>query len=282
MVSVCALQDIGAWRATAPRVLERIESEEYLLICPDAQIPDFTRATPGPWRIAGDDAFCGGYGFKRVESLVTGFNKRNVGHLFQQFLKINALIDPVLRDEDLVLIWDADTVPLRKIRFTDPATGKIGYYSGVEHHPPYFQTLQKLTGLGKVVGPSFIAQCFPTKVKWAREFVEAVSGGSYIQVCLDSLPGLDPQSQEFSEYEMMGTWNFVKHPEAVALKTRNRWTRHGSRLVGSELKGPWTGLFLFFLSFLYDFAAFEKWEERLSPGRLLAGALRKAFKTRKG
>jgi hypothetical protein len=281
VVSVCAIQDIRVWRVSALRILKYIESAEYVLVCPDPQIPDFTAVTPSGWRIVGDSFFAGPHDFKYVESMVTGFNKLNVGHLFQQFLKMNALADPALKDEDWVLIWDADTVPLRKIRFINSRTGKVECYSGVEHHDPYFQTIQRLTGLQKKVGFSFIAQCFPTKVGWVREVVQAIAGSKdkhYVQVILENLPGLDPKSQEFSEYELMGTWYFEKHPQEVSWKTGKHWTRSGSRYLGTDFKSPWIGFFLFLLSFYYDFAAFEKWEERLSLGCLFTGAFKKIFR----
>lgn len=264
IISVCAIQDIKVWKYAAPRILKNLDSEEYLLICPDDQIAEFSEVTPKAWRIAGDDEFSKPFTFSKVAMQVKGFNKKNVGHLFQQFLKINALIDPVLNEDDSVLIWDADTIPLRKIRFCGIG-GRLEYFSGVEDHAPYFRTLKSLTGLDKLADRSFIAQCFPTKAGWARDFVGAVSGKkdrNYIQVVLDKLPGDDPESQEFSEYEMMGNWNLKNYPDHVFFRSKPLWYRHGSQVLGPELNGFISRIGLFLLSLRFDFVAFERWEKR--------------------
>jgi hypothetical protein len=90
------------------------------------------------------------------------------------------------------------------------------------------------------------------------------------------LPGSD--TQEFSEYETMGTWNLEKHPESVVFKSGNHWTRNGSKLLGAELKGPFTGFFLSLMSLKFDYAAFEKWEDRVPVSRLFIRLLVKIFK----
>lgn len=277
VISVCAIQDVNVWRITAPRVLEFIESDEYLLICPDNQIFDFISATPAGWTIVGENSFDSSFNFKRIEGLVTGENKTRVGWLFQQFLKINAIIDPRLNDDDLVLIWDADTVPLKKLEFTNSTTGAIEYYffdtqnRGTVHHEPYFTTIKNLLGLEKKFHASFIAQCFPTKVGWAREAVNAISSSSdksYIEVILNNLPGIS--GAEFSEYETMGTWNYSNHFDSIGFKKRNSWCRNGARLLGSRLDGYFTNFLLWVFSINYDFVAFEKWQRRASPFHLFS------------
>lgn len=277
VVSVCAIQDLEVWRVTAPRVLKCIEAAEYILVCPDAQIPDFTAATPSAWRILGDDHFADGYGYGRIRDLTKGITRENVGWLFQQFLKINALVDPELNDEDPVLIWDADTVPLRKVRFADGAGG-FSYFWGIEHHAPYFRTLERLLGIGRQADRSFIAQCFPTKVGWVRAMTRAIAGDRgkhYLQVVLEGLPGEDTMAREFSEYETMGSWNRVHHPEAVRFMEGRHWYRHGSSLLGPRPSGPLAALVLWFLSWRFDYVAFEKWEERLPVRQWVMRILRK-------
>ena len=272
VVSVCEIQDVNVWRIAAPRVLKYIDSDEYMLICPDDQVSDFVSVTSAGWKIVGESSFDSSFNFERISELVTGENKSRVGWLFQQFLKINAIIDHRLKDDDLVLIWDADTVPLRKLEFTDSKTGTIEYYysasenRGAVNHQPYFETIKKLLGLEKRFKASFIAQCFPTKVGWAREAVGAIvnsSNKSYIEIVLNNIPGIS--GAEFSEYETMGTWNYAKHYDSISFKRRNNWSRNGARLLGSKLDGYFTGFFLWVFSINYDFVSFEKWQRKASP-----------------
>lgn len=275
VVSVCAIQDVNVWRITAPRVLKYIDSYEYILICPDNQISDFMPVTPAGWKIIGESLFDSSFNLKKIDDLVTGENKSRAGWLFQQFLKINAIIDHQLNNDDLVLIWDADTVPLRKLEFTNSTTGTIEYYyfdtetHGTVNHQPYFTTIKKLLGLEKMLKASFIAQCFPTKVGWARETVSAICNSSnqtYIERVLNNIPGIS--GAEFSEYETMGTWNYAKHYDSISFKRRNNWSRNGTRLLGSRLDGYFTDFFLWVFSINYDFVAFEKWQRKVSPFHL--------------
>ncbi len=278
IVCPCTLQDSGVWHYSASRILKFIESDEYLLICPDNQVPEFTDLTPLGWRIAGESQFVSRIEQERINKSAVVANKQRGGWLFQQFLKINAVIDPLLRDNDLVLIWDSDTVPLGKIRFKN-SNGKIEYYYSLENHQPYFQTIQKLLRLEKSAEFSFVAQCFPTKVRWAREVVSAIAGTgsrSYIQTVLESLPGLE--SSEFSEYETMGVWNYENYPESVTFKKKNNWKRNGAEFLGSDLKGPLIGLFLFIFSLRFDFVSFEKWQKKIAPSRLFVRFLKNIFK----
>ena len=66
-------------------------------------------------------------------------DQRILGWYYQQVLKITFLLSNVSKN-NLVVMWDADTVPLVKIKFFQKNQAQL-YGSRVEFHQPYFETL---------------------------------------------------------------------------------------------------------------------------------------------
>lgn len=267
VISVCEAKDIDAWRAASPRIVKYIESVEYHLICPDAQVSDFIKASHPAWEIIGESRFTRDWGHDEIRQQVRGENVFRVGWLLQQFIKINAIIHSDLDDGDPVLIWDADTVPLAEIRFVDPASGIIRFYHSRERHEPYFKTINCLLGSGALADKSFIAQCLPVRVGWVRGLVREIERGdegSCIGKVLESLPG--ESGSEFSEYETIGTWAFRHHRGEMEFDRRNRWLRSGSSIISGDLLNVRSRLVLDVLSVVYDFVAFERWKRKLDFG----------------
>jgi hypothetical protein len=223
---------------------------------------EFTFRTPPEWTIAADETFGNGYDLAAIHALAKGANKRRAGWLLQQFVKINACVDPALTPEDLVLVWDADTIPLRPLSFIEEGTGRIQYYHSRENHTPYFETIRKILGIEAYATRSFIAQCFATRVEWAREMIRDIeqrSPGNYIEYIVSSLPGIS--AAEFSEYESMGNWNLQHHSNQIAFTSRRHWTRNGARWIGHNPNLPLAALLLRLLAVRYDYVAIEKWQK---------------------
>lgn len=103
------------------------------------------------------------------DNLLLGLSKRaieeyillNNSHLFskkgwylQQFLKMGFAMSEY--SEDYYLIWDADTLPVRKIDFFHD--NKVLFCLKDEYHIPYFDTLKKIIGQSKAISQSFIAE----------------------------------------------------------------------------------------------------------------------------
>ena len=264
LVSACSLPDIAIWELVSRQVPLYISADEYLLICPPADLAEFSSRTAKGWTIVDDESFCQGYGHSKIQEIAHGTNRRRAGWLLQQFVKINACADPTLQADDLVLIWDADTIPLRIIDFIDEETGVIRYYHSQEHHMPYFETIQRDLGIAGSAGLSFIAQCFATRAGWAREFIDHIeqrAGMNYIEHIVRSLPG--KSESEFSEYETMGTWNLTHHADQIAFTQRGRWTRNGARWIGHNPQDALARFLLRLMALRYDYVAVEKWQRPL-------------------
>lgn len=284
IITVCEKKDISAWKITSSAILQRIAAEDYLLICPDSQINHFQSVTPADWRIIAESVFSQNCEVALIRERVRGENKSRVHWLFQQFLKLNSIVAADLEDGDAILIWDADTVPLRKLDFIEPETGRLVYYHGTENHSHYFETMEKLLGYGKAFEGSFIAQNLPIYVGWARHLIreiEANSGTSYSHAILDTLPGIS--GSEFSEYETLGTWAYRNRREQMIIRRKNRWLRCGTELLGTDPSKVRARILLKSLSLYYDYIAIENWRRDLSLGHLTSviGRRAKAFLQRK-
>jgi hypothetical protein len=68
--------------------------------------------------------------------------QRRLSWYYQQILKINFLLTNVKKNT-LMVMWDADTVPLVRIKFFNKDKAQL-YGSKVEFHQPYFETLSLL------------------------------------------------------------------------------------------------------------------------------------------
>lgn len=270
VVSVCAERDIRVWKVASEKIIRHIQAESYQLVCPDSQVARFREATHPGWEVVGEDIYTPNCTVAMIRERVIGANVKRVHWLFQQFVKINTIARSSLKNDDVVVIWDADTIPLRDIKFMEAETGRLLCYHGTERHRPYFQTMESLLGFGRVTEVSFIAQCLPLKVGWLRDMlaeIEHRAGQPYAEAVLSCLPGLS--GAEFSEYETIGTWMFRHHPDSVIFKDRNRWIREGSSYFPEDLSGLVArSLFLIFAA-RYDFVAIESWKMESGIKRIL-------------
>lgn len=254
VISVCCKKDIETWRRAAPEILRRIKSASYILIVPDGEIDDFRDCSPPQFLVKPETAYVGDIKLLILDHIPER-NHHRVGWNLQQIVKIAAAKSI---DGENVLVWDADTIPLKPLNFILD-DGRLVFYTGKEHHAPYFATVNRLLGLNKLADFSFIAQCLPLKVSWLTELCEEIErrhGLPWMQAIIYSI---DPvKSSSFSEYETLGTYFLQNCSEAVKT-TDARWLRCGSALLGkaSEL----SDMDLQSLSFAYDYISFEAWDK---------------------
>ena len=143
--------------------------------------------------------------------------KHRAGWYLQQLIKLAAIDYLQAGDDQLMLIWDADTVPLKKLNFYKD--GRCIYFMGLEHHPPYFISLSRIINLTKLVNFSFIAQCFVLKKKWIKEFIselEELHKINWFEAILGQSDLTHPSG--FSEYETLGNWLMARHKDEIAFR----------------------------------------------------------------
>ena len=123
VVCVCHQEDIETWRGAAPRIVSHIRSRRYVLLVPDAEVQLFRSVSPSAFEVIAEST----YGRLFLDELVErmpGSLIRRRGWYVQQLLKLCALED--LEPDDVGVIWDADTVPLKQLSFIDRPVSKSG------------------------------------------------------------------------------------------------------------------------------------------------------------
>ena len=65
---------------------------------------------------------------------------------YQQILKLSYVLDEKHFSDNNLVIWDADTIPIKKIKLFDKFNQPYIYGSGYEYHNPYFFTIKNLLG----------------------------------------------------------------------------------------------------------------------------------------
>jgi hypothetical protein len=255
VISVCSIKDIDVWTVAAKRIVQFISAKQYTVIVPDAQVQMFATVTKAPYQVKPESLFVGNLKEKIVQTL-TPENQDRVGWYLQQFVKISAVLTH--DDRDMVLIWDADTVPLKKLEFIN-SSGQFIYYKGDEYRKSYFDFIERALRLKRTQNFSFIAQSLILKVSWARELTNALAQHAqlpWIDAVLSFLDKAEPAG--FAEFETLGSWVWNHHHDEIIISERP-WYRNGLSLVGNPLKlsqSVWNGL-----AKSYDFISFEGWDE---------------------
>lgn len=259
VISVCTARDIEVWKVASAHIVQNIDSQNYYVIVPHADLETFLGVSPKEFTVLDEDLVVEGIQLFYVRDRMPKHNQNRAGWYFQQILKLGGLVGCSASDEDLVLIWDADTIPLKKLTFKQD--GRLIYFMGHENHRPYFKTIKKLLHIEKKVDFSFIAQCFVLKKKWVDEFlaeIEFTSGLKWPEAILNAID-LEEISG-FSEYETLGNWLMVRHKDQIAFSTA-KWERLGfskadlNDLAVYRLANP-----------SMSFISFEAWDKKSPTG----------------
>ena len=254
--SVCSASDIHTWQRTSFNLLEYVPSKYYVVIVPDNDVSVFRAITDKLINVIPETAYIGDLKNSLAQRMS---DKGRIGWYLQQFIKLSVLKEA--RKTENYLIWDADTVPLKKIGHFE-CSGKVQFYIGTENHPPYFEMNQKLLGIGKIAPFSFIAQSFPCKGIWANEFfrfIESSCKDSYVNVILDKINF--NETSGFSEYETLGSFILSRFSDQIVLKSE-KWSRNGCGLIGgidNLDRHQYRQLLQEF-----DYVTFEHWDEPFS------------------
>jgi Family of unknown function (DUF6492) len=253
-ISVCSAKDLSTWIISSKYIIKNIISNEYVVIVPESDVEIFQKYSPNQYRVLNESVLIGSF-FDDLRNKFREDNSYRFGWYLQQFIKLAAL--GTAKDNELYLIWDADTVPLKRLNFT--INEKVGYYYGIENHLPYFNLILSVTGHSKIVNYSFIAQCFAIKGSWFREFkinLETRHRSLWWRALIDNIDFSEPSG--FSEYEILGTFLTHTHPDELFL-IEKKWLRRGNSLIG-DVRNIERKLSKLLLT-PYDFVSFEGWDK---------------------
>jgi SAM-dependent methyltransferase len=282
VVSVCCKKDIKTWRISSKNIIKFIESSDYYVIVPDLEVDDFKQASPEIYKILPESIVVGKYDLNYFKSMIPEVFIARAGWYLQQFIKIEFIRN--LNHENC-LIWDADTIPLKKINFID-SNNNFSFYKGVDQpkfHQPYFDLIKELLGMDRVHEESFISQCFPVNSCWVEEFCAEIQEKNNTNFWIDAVMRKINHSRGisgFSEYESLGVFISNKYNDKFSFKNDGYFTRNGTALVGSpeNLDLPdWIDL-----QNHYDFIGFEEYEKTKIKGINLGCGNDRKIETFKG
>lgn len=267
--SVCAGRDIDVWSVASKYVKRYIDAEKYVVIVPDREVEQFRRCTDSSFQVLPESECIGRYE-PQIRKIAAAGAKERLGWYSQQLIKISYL--ETAGDDEVFLIWDADTIPLKPLKFVDD-DGALRYYQGDEFHRPYFASIRKLLGIEKQVNYSFVAQCFPIRGSWAKEFfsyIETQHRRTWIEALIESVDFREACG--FSEYETLGTYISYAHPLEIRLATGS-WERCGRSVTGDVRYLEWWP----FKRQLRrdDFVSYERWDK---PFEAYPGLIRRLLR----
>jgi hypothetical protein len=252
VISVCTRKDASTFEMAAPYITKYIPAKSFIVLVPEVDLSYFLSLKLGAFNVVSEEKY------SNISSLLS---EKNLGTRFgwylQQFIKMAELDDGNLND--INIIWDADTIPLREIQFEKD--GKLFFFQGKEHHKPYFKLIKSLLGVEKIVATSFIAQCLPYRVGWFQKFKREIQNGDDGSWFEEIIKLIDiKENSSFSEYETLGTYaakNFKS--EMLINEHTDDWYRFGNSLIGSPQN---IAKYQNKLNTRYNFISFESWDKK--------------------
>ena len=128
------------------------KSIRIFVICPESEIKEFKKKLTYPeFNIINEDDLIS---FKEFQIIYGGVSslikyqelfKKRLSWYYQQVLKLNFVLDFVERKKEDIIIWDADTIILKKIKFFKNQKS-IKYGTLFEFHRHYFKTNINIVG----------------------------------------------------------------------------------------------------------------------------------------
>ena len=229
VVSVAEQSRIDVWRVASRAVPRFIDAERYRVIVPDHEVEIFRSKGSDQFLVEAESEFASEFSGSLWEA-IQDINPKRYGWYLQQLIKIEALRRLGCEGERGV-IWDADTVPLRTINFY--SSESVHFFYGTEYHLPYFQTIDRLLELDKIVPYSFIAQSFPCEPRWVSTFCEEIESSHQKPWWRAIIDSIDFEQQSgFSEYETLGTFVAHRYPDEWRW-IESPWERKGYTRFGS-------------------------------------------------
>lgn len=253
IISLCEKNHLDIWRKNTNYIPRYIKGSAYTLIVPKNQLKLFKKYTNNIYNIKVDENFISK---KNLNYLKAKFkkNKDRINWIKQNLIKLEA---GCKSEYENILIWDADTVPIKNISFFSGK--KLKYYTSKENELSYHTINKKLLNYESPQF-SFISQCIITKVSWMKKMKLKIQKKFKKQWITAIIDLMDIKSQNpISEYELIGVFNLNNFKHLMKF-TKNNWSRFGYSLTGSvenldkNIKK---------LSRNYDYISFEKWEKNI-------------------
>jgi hypothetical protein len=259
VVTICSIGHSEVWKHTSKLMVAFFNASAFKVYVPEKEVPEFLRITPPQIEVLTQESLGVAY-IERLRNIVLQQNNEmRFGWYLQQFHKIQAIQNV---DTEGVLIWDADCVPLREMKFFENSGAPVYMVASREMHQPYFDLIEQVLGLKRIQDHSFVIPGFPMKTKWVEEFISELSApqeGFWYEKLLTSID-FSLQSG-FSETETLGTW-VANRKFNEWKKTSMNWERFGQSRFGYAKSFNSRELIELGSVNQLDIISFENWDKR--------------------
>ncbi len=255
IVTCCRVRDLPVLEITTRKLLEFVPVKSFHVIAPDRDCRKIRAALGSAATVISEDTFIPGMTRSQVRAFPGPLFPQTAGWYFQQFLKLQFAFEHP--EDDYYLIWDADTVPLRPLRFFD-SESRMLLTKASEYHAPYFDTYQRMFREAPNRDFSFIAQHMIVQKSIAREMLSRIQSSESTESnwpwrVLANLTWRENHLL-FSEYETYGHYVKNHYPDRIRFVERH-WLREGAEFTKGWVP---SSAQLAQLAHQYDFAAFER------------------------
>lgn len=199
------------------------------MFVPRAEVEIFKEITDPKIEICEQESLGTNFFTELFDKIEIASNPDRFGWYLQQFYKIQSLINI---DDDYLVIWDADCVPVKPIEFNN-SSGKVVYInSSREFHEPYFTNITNLLGMLRTQDYSFVIPGFPLRKAWVNEFIEYLEKRHDMPWFRAIITSTDFKLRSgFSETETLGTFIHNLHSNEIANRV-GTWERFGQSRFG--------------------------------------------------
>ncbi len=213
-----SVEHIDQIRLNIPFIMKNLDAKRVCILC-NENVASQLDGVEGIEILDENNTFTG-LSYKAVAKWLSnrGVGTRRAGWYLQQFLKMQ--YSYMCKDEYYV-VWDADTIPLRRIEFLDKDTGAMLVNLKSEHHYPYFDTMDRLFGKGflRYQMRSFISEGMIIKTDLMRDLVDKIGssnipGEIWYEKVINAIDLDDLEHSGFSEFETYGSFMRTFYPNA--------------------------------------------------------------------
>ena len=169
---------------------------------------------------------------REIYSRRTRKHPKRFSWYIQQFIKMN--FSRYIHD-DYYLIWDSDTIPVKRTEFFDEDMRPY-FDMKTEYHEAYFETMSRiLPGVAKAVNRSFISEHMLVRTEYMREMLSEIEsndklmGTGFQEKILSAVDDKNLPYSGFSEYETFGSYVMSRHKDSYILRDW-RSLRDGGRI----------------------------------------------------
>jgi len=259
-ISICSLNHKDVWKLTSFLLPKFVKADEYLVFVPANEVEEFKLFTNPEITIRSQSELGKNYYKELFLRISLANNSVRFKWYLQQFYKIEALISSTA---DYCVIWDSDCVPVGPIKIIDELERPVYMSSALEYNKPYFDSINRLLGLGRVQNFSFVIPGFPILKTWLREFEELIfvrnRGKSWFEAIMDTTDF--ELFSGFSETETLGTFVANAHPNEWSTFLGN-WERRGQKRFGYARKFTPDTIQRIGQAAKLDIVSFENWDTR--------------------